>query len=172
MDVLRMFSNMRLTEREIALLNTVVLFQPGKPATSQLYWHNVTAILTQRHSYTDTRSQLYWHNVTTAILTQCNKCPFTAAKFYTSSSQLSIVLVLWNLLNMIIQQLQPINQHLQQHISQLAGKLCKKFNFDQDLSYLFVVVALAERNVKILIIHETNHIFYSKITILLFDRNP
>ena len=73
---------------------------------------------------------------------------------------------------MIIQQLQPINQHLHQNISQDAGTLCKKFNYDQDLSYLFVVVVLAEWNVKNLIIHETNHIFYSKITILLFDRNP
>lgn len=34
MDVLRMFSNMRLTEREVALLNTVVLFQPGKQHTN------------------------------------------------------------------------------------------------------------------------------------------
>ena len=171
MDVLRMFSNMRLTEREIALLNTVVLFQPGKHATSQLYWHNVTAILTQRHSYTVPMSQqLYWNNLTNVWHHQHS--PFTAAKLYSSSSQLSIVLVLWNLLNIIFQQLQPINQHLQQNISQDAGKLCKKFNYDQDLSYLFVVVVLAERNVKNLIIHETNHIFYSKITILLFDRNP
>jgi len=33
LDVLKMFSNLKLTEREIALLNTVVLFQPGKFST-------------------------------------------------------------------------------------------------------------------------------------------
>ena len=30
LEVLRTLSNLKLTEREIALLNTVVLFQPGK----------------------------------------------------------------------------------------------------------------------------------------------
>jgi len=58
MDVLRMFSNMRLTEREIALLNTVVLFQPdhyGVQDTEELtnlynkHLQAFTELLTKTH---------------------------------------------------------------------------------------------------------------------------